>query len=184
MTIKAVSLQAQWLSLPTVFGVVRLAWEETESGPRVLRILLPDAVAAAGDASSDSAPPAIADLGERIRAFLAGQAVDFDLELLALDRCPVFQRRVLLAEAAIPRGWVSTYGRIAAHLGVAGAGRAVGNALARNPFPIAIPCHRAVRANGGLGGYQGGLALKRALLTAEGVTVRADGNVLLERVWY
>ncbi len=90
----------------------------------------------------------------------------------------------MLAEHGIPRGWVSTYGRIAARLGVPGGARAVGNALAKNLFPIVIPCHRAVRSGGKLGGYQGGLEMKRALLKMEGVGFTPSGKVALEKVYY
>ena len=60
----------------------------------------------------------------------------------------------------------------------------MGSALARNPFPIVIPCHRAVRSNGELGGYQGGVEMKRALLEMEGVPVLPGGRVLMDRVYY
>jgi len=116
--------------------------------------------------------------------FLAGEAVDFELELIALERCSEFQARVLVAEHKIPRGWVSTYGRIARRLGIPGGARAVGRALARNPFPIIIPCHRAIRSNGELGGYQGGLEMKRALLEFEGVELTRRGRVVMRRVYY
>ena len=119
-----------------------------------------------------------------MQAFLEGEAVTFDLAIAALERCSDFQRRVLLAEHAIPRGWVSTYGHIAAHLGVPGGARAVGMALAYNPFPILIPCHRAIRAGGELGGYQGGAAMKRALLTMEGIKFSSTGLVVSDRVYY
>ncbi|HQO79253.1 MAG TPA: MGMT family protein, partial [Thermodesulfobacteriota bacterium] len=69
------------------------------------------------------------------------------------------------------------------HIGIAGSSRAVGTALAKNPFPIIIPCHRAVRANGALGGYQGGIGMKRALLEMEGVEFAGD-KVLMLRVYY
>ncbi len=88
-------------------------------------------------------------------------------------------QRVLRAEHQIPRGWVSAYGRIAAHLGVSGGARAVGNALAQNPFPILIPRHRAIRADGSLGGYQGGAAMKRTLREREGLTFSPAGKVIL-----
>ena len=78
---------------------------------------------------------------------------------------------------------VSTYRRIAAHLGVPKGARAVGNALATNPFPIVIPCHRAIRSDGALGGYQGGLAMKRALLMQEGVDVDERGRVVSPRLY-
>lgn len=184
MTISVMFSTAQVFRFPTAFGEMCLAWEGTSTEPHVMRIFLPKDADAVEALSSPIIPPAIADLGARIQAFLTGEAPVFDLGMLALERCRDFQRRVLLAEAAIPRGWVSTYGRIAAHLEAPTASRAVGNALAQNPFPIVIPCHRAVRANGALGGYQGGLTLKHTLLTAEGVAFDASGRVLLERVWY
>jgi methylated-DNA-[protein]-cysteine S-methyltransferase len=89
-----------------------------------------------------------------------------------------------LAEHRIPRGWVSTYGRIAKSLAVPRGARAVGSALSHNPFPIIIPCHRALRSNGELGGFQGGLAMKRALLELEGVQFSPTGRVLTDRVYY
>ena len=128
-------------------------------------------------------PPPIVQLGNQMRRFLEGEAVVFDLEAVALELCGEFQRRVLLAEHGIPRGWVSTYGRIANYIGSTGAGRAVGTAVAENPFPIIIPCHRAVRTDGTLGGYQGGKGMKRALLEMEGVEFKGAG-VSMERVYY
>ncbi|MEE9618423.1 MAG: MGMT family protein [Anaerolineae bacterium] len=103
---------------------------------------------------------------------------------MALERCSEFQRRVLLAEHRIPRGWVSTYGRIAIRVGVPGGARAVGGALARNPFPIIIPCHRAIRSDGQLGGFQGGLRMKQSLLELEGIEVAQTGKVLTDRLYY
>ncbi len=175
---------------PTPFGKFLIAWSETAAGLRVDWIHLPRE----RDAEEEyflnkygtplEAVPAIADLAGQIARFLEGEPVQFSLDLLNLERCPAFQRRVLLAEYAIPRGWVSTYGRIARYLGVPGAARAVGGALARNPFPIVIPCHRAVAAGGRLGGYQGGPAMKRALLEMEGVQFGPDGRVRGDRYCY
>ena len=68
----------------------------------------------------------------------------------------------------IPRGRVATYGQIAMLLGRPRAARAVGTALARNPFAPTVPCHRIIRADGALGGYSQGLDRKRALLRQEG----------------
>ena len=82
-----------------------------------------------------------------------------------------FATAVLRATAAIPAGQVRTYGQIAQAIGRPGAARAVGAALARNPVPVRIPCHRVIRADGQLGDYsgEGGAAGKAALLAAEGV---------------
>ena len=80
-----------------------------------------------------------------------------------------FQRSVLLATAQIPEGSTCTYAELAAQIGSPHAARAVGNALAQNPLPFLIPCHRVLRSDGKLGGYRFGIALKRALLLSEGV---------------
>jgi len=84
-----------------------------------------------------------------------------------------FDRRVWQAVQAIPYGQTKTYGEIAAGIGKPGAARAVGTANGRNPVPPVIPCHRVVAAGGKLGGYGGGLPLKRRLLDME--TLRATG---------
>jgi methylated-DNA-[protein]-cysteine S-methyltransferase len=177
--------------LPSAFGSFSVAWRGAEEGPRVYRLFLSNARASSQDAARVTFPgaslrshPAIAGLGERIQGFLEGKPISFELDLMALETCSEFQRRVLLAEHAIPRGWISTYGRIAEHLGIENGARAVGNALARNPFPIIIPCHRAIRSNGELGGYQGGLAMKRALLAFEGIEISPAGKVLIQSVYY
>ncbi len=78
-----------------------------------------------------------------------------------------FNQGVLRATAAIPFGAVSTYGEVALAAGSPRAARAAGNALAGNPIPIVVPCHRVVHAGGGLGGYTGGLDRKVFLLRHE-----------------
>jgi len=82
-----------------------------------------------------------------------------------------FERLVLERLRRIPKGHVRTYGDIAREIGYPGAARAVGNACAKNPVPLLVPCHRVVRSDGGVGGYslRGGTALKRRLLAQEGV---------------
>jgi methylated-DNA-[protein]-cysteine S-methyltransferase len=180
-----------YVLVPSAFGTLSIVWQGTGAGPKVHRVFLPNERAAAQDLLQMAFPDAslcscfaIAELGERVRRFLEGDAVDFDLGLLALERCSPFQRAVLLAEHGIPRGWVSTYGRIAAHLGVPGGARAVGRALSRNPFPIVVPCHRAIRSDGHLGGFQGGREMKQALLELEGVEVAPPGKVTTDRFYY
>jgi len=177
--------------VPTAFGPVAIVWRKTPAGPRVRQVFLTRLHLGAADAVRRTYPGArrlscgsIAGLGERIARFLRGSAVTFGLGMVDLDVCGEFQQRVLVAEHGIPRGRVSTYGRIARHLGAPGAARAVGNALARNPFPVIIPCHRAVRSDGSLGGYQGGPAMKRALLAMEAVEFTPGGRVALRRVHY
>lgn len=180
-----------YVLVPSAFGALSIVWQETGAGSQVRRVFLSREGVLAQDLLQMAFPhagprscAAIAELGERVRRFLDGEAVDFDLSLLALERCSPFQRAVLLAERGIPRGWVSTYGKIAAHLEVPGGARAVGRALSRNPFPIVIPCHRAIRSDGRLGGFQGGREMKQALLELEGVEVTPPGRVATDRVYY
>ena len=70
------------------------------------------------------------------------------------------------------------------HIGNARGARAVGTALAHNPFPIIVPCHRAIRTDGTLGGFQGGIAMKRALLEMEGVLFDGADRVMAGRLFY
>ena len=173
------------------FGEFGLVWSETGSDPLVEGIFLSRGKTRLIEAIEERCPEVrqgmsgpMKTLVDKIEGFLDGEAQDFDLKWINLGKCTKFQTRVLLAEYAIPRGRVSTYGRIAKHLGIPGGARAVGNALAKNPFPIVIPCHRAVRSNGALGGYQGGLDMKRALLKNEGVEISSGGKVDLTHAYY
>jgi methylated-DNA-[protein]-cysteine S-methyltransferase len=81
-----------------------------------------------------------------------------------------FRREVLRATARIPYGATLTYRQVATQAGSAGAVRAAGTALALNPLPIVVPCHRVLRTGGGLGGYRGGLSTKARLLDLERTT--------------
>jgi AraC family transcriptional regulator of adaptative response/methylated-DNA-[protein]-cysteine methyltransferase len=104
---------------------------------------------------------------EAILAFLdgAGNGVSADLPLDV--RATAFQWRVWQELRAIPRGQTRTYREIAGSLGQPKAARAVGRACATNPVSLLVPCHRAVRTDGGMGGYRWGLGRKEALLRAE-----------------
>ncbi len=82
-----------------------------------------------------------------------------------------FQHRVWAELRTIPRGKTVTYGELAADLGMPGAARAVGSAVARNPISIVVPCHRVVGADGSLTGYAGGVERKRELLAIEGARI-------------
>ncbi len=86
-----------------------------------------------------------------------------------------FRGRVLKACTRIPAGQVVTYADLAHAAGSPGAARAVGSAMAANPVPVIIPCHRVIRADGRLGAYSaGGTAMKARMLRAESVVVHGD----------
>jgi methylated-DNA-[protein]-cysteine S-methyltransferase len=173
------------------FGAVLALWSRFREKPAVCRIVLcrPGTLPAkaARDRSSHARPASCSEINfllDRIELFLGGENVRFSLDGVRMDRCSAFQQRVLRAEHAIPRGQVSTYGLIARRLGDANAARAVGTALATNPFPIVIPCHRAIRSDGALGGFQGGLKMKRALLQMEGIVFRDRDHVATPKFFY
>ncbi|NHI89622.1 MAG: methylated-DNA--[protein]-cysteine S-methyltransferase [Candidatus Thorarchaeota archaeon] len=109
--------------------------------------------------------------------YFNGGHVKFPLDVLDFSVCYPFQIEVLKAEWSIPYGKVASYGSVARKIDST-AYRAVGNALARNPFPIIIPCHRAIRTDRTLGGFQGGLEMKRRILEMEGVRFDSKGRVL------
>jgi len=147
------------------------------------RILLPQQGCAMDELIREAFPGAVQEKAGRnaictqLRDFLGGEAVDFSVGELDLDGVDGFARRALMADHAIPRGRVMTYGGLAAALGVPGGARAVGNVMAGNPFPLVIPCHRVVRSDGSLGGFGGGLPMKRSLLEMEGVCFDGKGRV-------
>jgi methylated-DNA-[protein]-cysteine S-methyltransferase len=113
------------------------------------------------------APERLDDVRRELHEYFEGERRSFDLQV---DRSLLgpFARKVLGRTALIPYGEVSTYARVAAAAGNPRASRAAGNALARNPIPIVIPCHRVLRTGGGMGGYAGGLDRKARLLALEG----------------
>jgi len=101
--------------------------------------------------------------------FFNGGRRDFDIPLDYSMVKPGFTRRVLEQTAQIPFGETVSYKGIAGRAGNERAFRAAGTALGSNPLPIVVPCHRVLHAGGGLGGYTGGLEIKRKLLAIEGV---------------
>ena len=106
----------------------------------------------------------------QIVALLAGEPRDLSAIALDMDRLPEFNRRVYDVARSIPPGETLTYGEVAERVGERGAAQAVGQALGRNPFPIVVPCHRVVAADGSLRGFSGpgGIETKRRMLAIEG----------------
>ena len=167
------------------FDKLALVWAQDEDRVRVKRILIPSPKCSVAEGLRAYAGAAagrqlqVDELCARLARYLAGEVIELPLDLLDRAACTPFQWRVLMAEKAIPRGEVRTYAQVAAAAGCPRGARAAGNALARNPFPIVIPCHRAVRSDGSLGGYYGGLVMKRSLLEMEGVAFDPRGRVVL-----
>ena len=181
----------KFLTFPSPFGTFTILWKGTESDLQLQRIFLSDPKQNSETKVFESfkhiksgSSKLISTLGDKIQQFLKGGNIEFNLELLDFNVCTNIQEKVLKADFRIPRGWVSTYKRIANYIRVQNGARVVGNSLARNPFPIIIPCHRAIKSNGELGGYQGGITMKRALLELEGVKLSDKGKVITENMYY
>ncbi|GAA2365062.1 hypothetical protein GCM10010404_19330 [Nonomuraea africana] len=114
-------------------------------------------------------------------ALRKGKAAGLRLDLRELSD---FQRDVLTATQRIPRGEVRPYAWIARQIGRPGAVRAVGTALARNPVPLLVPCHRVVRSDGAAGDYVFGAAAKERLLRQEGVDLDGLRELAEANVFY
>ena len=119
----------------------------------------------------------LAGLKARLRAYFRGESVSFDDQPLDVREVTEFQRRVWEATRAIPRGETRTYGQLAREVGSPGAARAVGQAMARNPWPIIVPCHRVIGSRGQLTGFGGGLNMKYQLLEMEAVERISDSLI-------
>ncbi|HEV8595152.1 MAG TPA: methylated-DNA--[protein]-cysteine S-methyltransferase [Thermoplasmata archaeon] len=131
-----------------------------EAEGRVVRAVSLQRTTAKDDARSGLA----ADL----RRYFAGERVEFDDYDVDWSPYTTFERSVLEATRRIPYGETRTYGQIAKAIGKPDSARAVGQALGKNHTCIVVPCHRVVAANGGLGGFTGGIHWKINLLELEG----------------
>jgi methylated-DNA-[protein]-cysteine S-methyltransferase len=110
------------------------------------------------------------EISVRLQAYAVGVPDDFQDVRLDLDHIGEFERKVVDRCRSIPVGETVTYAELARLAGSPKAARAVGNVMAKNRFPLVVPCHRVVQTGGGLGGYSGhlGLKAKRRLLEMEG----------------
>jgi methylated-DNA-[protein]-cysteine S-methyltransferase len=123
-------------------------------------------------------PPPIQNIIERVRLHFEGKVQDFSDINLELEGVRKFSQQVYAAARTIPAGRTMTYGQLARAAGSAGAARAVGSALSRNPIPLIIPCHRVLAAGNKPGGFSahGGLRTKAQLLKIEGAPVPDFGD--------
>jgi len=108
----------------------------------------------------------------KLLKYLEGDLPDFSDVPLDLPDSPPFWRKVWEACARIPYGETRSYAELAAEAGSPRASRAVGGAMAANPIPIIVPCHRVVGSNGSLVGFGGGLPQKKRMLEMEAAAMR------------
>jgi len=166
----------------TEMGHSGVVFNEQDVEPKAVRVYLPGSRQSIEQSirhlfpGSSEMKSALPELCSLVQQFLRGDSILIPFELVDTSVCYSFQLDVLRAERKIPRGTVASYSWVAKRIGTR-AVRAVGTALARNPFPIVVPCHRAVRSDGSLGGFQGGLEMKRKLLEMEGIRLDSRGRV-------
>ena len=168
---------------PTALGICGVAW--CERGLAALQLPEADRQAterrlAARSASAGPADPprSVATLIADVQRYLAGDRIDFSVAAVDLDGVEPIRRRIYQALRGVGYGHTATYGELARTAGLEGpeAARDVGVAMARNPVPLVIPCHRVLAAGGKLGGFSayGGVVTKEKLVALEGV--RFDGG--------
>lgn len=162
-----------------VYRLVRTGWGWcglAGAGEKVCRLWLPIASRRCAEErilaefrTAREAPKAFGRLARQVEDYFAGRPVRWDTGLIS-PRGTAFQREVWRVAMTIRYGERKTYRWLAARIGRPRASRAVGGALGGNPIPLVIPCHRVVRADGGLGGFSAeqGVAMKSRLLDLEG----------------
>src|SRR5258708_29834383 len=168
----------------TAIGPCGVAWSERG----LTRLQLPESDRSATErrlrrsaaSESQAVPPEINRLIADIQSYMAGHRVDFASVAIDLTGVEPFQQKVYAAARAIPWGQTSSYGELARKTGSTDAAREVGRALARNPVPIIVPCHRILAKGGRIGGFSdpGGTVTKERLLALEGVRVEAETPLL------
>jgi methylated-DNA-[protein]-cysteine S-methyltransferase len=168
--------QAHYHLFHTAIGTCAIAW--TRRG--ISRVCLPGESPEQTERrlcceGAPKMPPRfVADIARRIARHVAGQPQTFADVALDMAETPPFSRRVFRALRRVPAGTTVTYADLAKAAGSPKAPRAVGQAMASNPFVIIVPCHRVLRADGRPGGFSafGGTRTKLQLLAGEGVVVR------------
>lgn len=168
-----------YLTFETAGGACGIAWNSAgiarfqlptrsaESTARNMQRRLPGG-------APGSPPPQVLDAVAAVRKYFLGTEVDFSGFILDLEEQSDFFRQIYAAARRVAWGQTTTYGTLAKELGVGPeAARDVGQAMARNPIPLIIPCHRVLAAGGKVGGFSapGGAAAKVRMLEIEGVRV-------------
>ena len=152
----------------------------TEAG--ICKIYLPAAnrIAISGFNDNHQASPLTEQVAEMLRIYFMGQKQAFEAVPVDLKGVTQFRAGILSLIRSIPHGETRSYGQVSLMAGSPGAARAVGGAMASNPIPVIIPCHRIIAADGRLTGFTapGGLELKKILLQAEGIEFKGERVVV------
>ena len=167
-------MNVDWCELATPFGPLQLAATDVGvvgvwfgAAGDALAMLSRDL----GDVTFVENGPNVEPARAQVEQYVRGERHEFDI---AIDwrRSKGFRLRVLQELASVPFGMTVSYGELARRCGSPAATRAVGSAMATNPLPVIVPCHRVVRSGGAIGGFAGArnaIDTKKWLLTHEGV---------------
>jgi methylated-DNA-[protein]-cysteine S-methyltransferase len=166
----------------TEIGLCGIAW----SDDGVTRFRLPDPNrdaaerALGGKAETQAPPPHVANVIGQAQRYFAGERIDFAATALDLAGVDPFRRTIYDALRAVGWGETVTYGELAKRAGSPGTAQDVGVAMARNPVPLIIPCHRVLAAGGKLGGFSapGRTEAKQRMLALEGVFIDNQPRLL------
>jgi methylated-DNA-[protein]-cysteine S-methyltransferase len=172
-------VNVDWCELATPFGPLHLAATDVgvvgvwfgAAGEALATLTRDLGKVAFGEVAFVEDGPRVAPVRSQVEEYLRGRRQTFDL---AIDwrRSKGFRLRVLQELASVPFGVTVSYGELARRCGSPAATRAVGSAMATNPLPVIVPCHRVVRSGGAIGGFAGArnaIDTKLWLLTHEGV---------------
>jgi methylated-DNA-[protein]-cysteine S-methyltransferase len=176
--VTTVSITAGHAVLETVIGFMGIAWSEKG----LIRLCLPERsretverrlLRHGGVSSATAQPPWVVELIAAIKAYAAGEDIDFSAVPVDLDGVDDFRLAIYDAARKLSFGETTTYGELAKTAGHAGLARETGAALGSNPVPLVIPCHRILAAGGKIGGFSapGGSITKEKMLAMEGVRV-------------
>ncbi len=170
-------------TIATPFGNLSATWTEQGLYACEFERDPPDASAIARDGVTEIVPPRrlASQLDRQLSEYFATGQLEWSLQTLDWTGVSEFHQAVLRHCHSIPAGQTVTYGRLAALAGSPQAARAVGSAMAKNRWPLLIPCHRVVGAGGQLTGYsgRGGTATKQRLLELEAAAVGRQLQPLL-----
>ena len=164
---------AHFCLFDTAFGMCGIAWSERGLTALQLPEAEPDATRARLErrgAVEAEPPPAVAEAIALVRTYFDGAETDFSgLALDLPDSASAERRRIYDVARALRWGETASYGDVAKRAGMPGGARVVGQAMAQNPLPIVIPCHRVLAAGDKLGGFSafGGTVAKERLLVLE-----------------
>lgn len=164
-------------SFDSPYGPIYVYWRSVSGMPKIVRVCISEAIRLEYIGKKNvyfkkRSCTEIDGVIDTMQSYFSGKVISLNLDVLDLSLLPAFQKSVLLAQANIARGDTNTYKDLAEKIGKPKSFRAAGSALANNPFPIIIPCHRTIKSDGTIGEYQGGKEMKYKLLRMEGAKIK------------